>query len=49
MHPDDIRSVLDAAPFLPFDVELPNNGSFRVTDPRAAKRSLSPRHRALDM
>ena len=45
MHPDDVLAVLTARPFLPFDVELPNNTSFRVTDARAA--ALSPSREAL--
>jgi hypothetical protein len=45
MHPDDVLAVLTARPFLPFDVELPNNGSFRVTDARTA--ALSPSREAL--
>jgi len=45
MHPDDVLAVLTARPFLPFDVELPNNSSFRVTDARTA--ALSPSREAL--
>jgi hypothetical protein len=42
VHPDDVLAVLTARPFLPFDVELPNNTSVRVTD--AAAAALSPAH-----
>jgi hypothetical protein len=45
MHPDDVLAVLTARPFLPFDVELPNNTSVRVTDATAA--ALSPSREAL--
>ena len=45
MHPDDVLSILNAKPFLPFDVELPNNTTFRVTDLTSA--SLSPTREAL--
>ena len=45
MHPDDVAAVLNAHPFIPFDVELPSNSSFRVTDAKAA--SLSPTREAL--
>jgi hypothetical protein len=39
MHPDDVHAILTARPFLPFDVELPNNTTFRVTDEQAAMLS----------
>jgi hypothetical protein len=39
MHPDDILAILTAHPFIPFDVELPNNMSFRVTDAKTATLS----------
>lgn len=45
MHPDDVLAILTAHPFIPFDVELPNNSSFRVTDAKGA--SLSPTRDAL--
>jgi hypothetical protein len=45
MHPDDVLAILNAKPFLPFDVELPNNGTFRVTD--AAGAAMSPSREAL--
>ena len=45
MHPDDVLAVLTARPFLPFDVELPNNSTFRVTDAKTA--ALSPSREAL--
>jgi hypothetical protein len=45
MHPDDVLAVLTAHPFIPFDVELPNNSSFRVTDEKTA--ALSPTREAL--
>jgi hypothetical protein len=41
MNPDDVHAILNARPFLPFDVELPNNTTFRVTDGQAAMLSLS--------
>jgi len=36
MHADDILAVLTAHPFIPFDVELPGNTTFRVTDASSA-------------
>jgi hypothetical protein len=45
MHPDDVLSILTARPFLPFDVELPNNTTFRITDGQTAM--LSPTKEAL--
>jgi len=45
MHPDDILAILNAHPFIPFDVELPNNSSFRVTD--ATTAALSSTREAL--
>ena len=48
MHPDDILSILNAKPFLPFDVELPNNTTFRVTDLTSAGFSpITTRDRTL--
>ncbi|HKA06005.1 MAG TPA: hypothetical protein VKD71_02025 [Gemmataceae bacterium] len=41
MHPDDVAAVLNAHPFIPFDVELPSNSSFRVTDAKAAALSAT--------
>ena len=41
MHPDDVHAILNSRPFLPFDIELPNNTTFRVTDGQAAMLSLS--------
>ena len=45
MHPDDVLAILTAHPFIPFDVELPNNSSFRVTD--ATTAALTPTREAL--
>jgi len=45
MHPADVAAVLNAHPFIPFDVELPSNSSFRVTDAKSA--ALSPTREAL--
>jgi hypothetical protein len=41
MHPDDVLAVLTATPFVPFEIELPNNGNFRVIDAKAAALSRS--------
>ena len=45
MHPDDILAILTAHPFIPFDIELPNNMSFRITDAKLA--AMSPTREAL--
>ena len=45
MHPDDVLTVLNAKPFLPFDVELTGGATYRVTDGKAV--SLSPTREAL--
>ena len=45
MHPDDVLAVLNAKPFLPFDVELTGGATYRVTDAKAV--ALSPTREAL--
>jgi len=45
MHPDDVLAVLNAKPFLPFDVELSGGATYRVTDAKTV--ALSPTREAL--